>query len=205
MTYSNGWNRRIYSWWAPIYDLLIRFHPVSRVRKSAFDLAELDSARTVLLVGAGTGVDLAFLDEQSLVIAVDLSSSMLLRTQQRSITLSRKVVCVGGDAQRLPFANDVFDRVILSLIVSVVPNPVQCLTEAVRCVAPGGRVLIVDKFQPADRRPSVLRRIINVVTRFFGTDINRRWEVLQPEGVDVLADTRNVFPMSMRAIVLQKR
>jgi len=67
---------------------------------------------------------------------------------------------VQGDAMRLPFADRSFDHVVLHLILAVVPDPAACLAETSRVLAPGGSVLIFDKFlQPQQRAP--LRRLLN--------------------------------------------
>ena len=75
------------------------------------------------------------------------------------------------DAQRLEFPEATFDAAVLHLIVAVVPDPLACMREAARVLKAGGRASVFDKF--ARGKPSSLRRALNVVTRAFGTDINR--------------------------------
>lgn len=54
----------------------------------------------------------------------------------------------GVDAvERLPFADGSFDRVVSSLVLSYLDNPLETLRELHRCLAPGGR-LVVSSMRP---------------------------------------------------------
>lgn len=44
-------------------------------------------------------------------------------------------------ADSLPFANDSFDRIACSLVLSYLDNPAETLSEFVRCLKPGGRIV----------------------------------------------------------------
>ena len=62
----------------------------------------------------------------------------------------------------------------------MVPDPVACLTETARVVAPGGSVLIFDKFLlPAQRAP--LRRLINPLLRRVATRLDVVFEEVLKE------------------------
>ena len=61
---------------------------------------------------------------------------------------------------------------MLHLALAVVPDPVATIREAARVLRPEGRISIFDKFLPDDARPSVARRIANVITGFFATQLN---------------------------------
>lgn len=50
----------------------------------------------------------------------------------------RSAVVTAGDAQRLPFPDASFDRVICSEVLEHVPNPDQVLAEIARILKPGG-------------------------------------------------------------------
>jgi ubiquinone/menaquinone biosynthesis C-methylase UbiE len=78
------------------------------------------------------------------------------------------------DAEKLGFATSSFDCVLLHLTLAVVPDPFASIYEAVRVLKPGGRVSIFDKFLPDNARPSLIRRIANVLTSAAFSDINRQ-------------------------------
>jgi ubiquinone/menaquinone biosynthesis C-methylase UbiE len=63
---------------------------------------------------------------------------------------------------------------ILNLILSVVPDPTRCVSEAIPVLKPGGRIIVFDKFLPDGSRPGLMRRLSNVLSTLLGTDINRR-------------------------------
>jgi len=204
LLFSNRWNQFIYALWAPVYDALIRLHPASRVRGRAFDLIDIHNAASVLLVGVGTGADLKFLNPSSIIVAADISPAMLRRSRAKARRLNAPIVSVCCDASRLPCADHSFDAVVLTLIVSVVPNAQICIAESLRVLQPGGKILVLDKFIATGQRPSLLRRLLNLLTRPFGTDINRRWEDMSSELGTTLLDEASGPGGAIRTIVVQK-
>lgn len=201
---SNRWNKTIYGLWAPIYDGMIAFHPVARARNLLLRQIAPLNPTMVVLAGVGTGADLPYVPEESTILGVDLSLPMLKLALRRATTLRRDFQPIRGDVANLPIADSCIDVVVLTLIVSVVPDAAQCLQEAVRITADEGRIVVLDKFLPADKTPSLPRRLLNLVTRPFGTDINRRWKDMQPPGVTVVKNQSLGWNGSIRMIVLQK-
>ena len=65
----------------------------------------------------------------------------------------------------------IFDFIVLHLIVTVVPDSGLCLSEAARVLKPGGNVLIFDKFLQRGER-AWLRRTLNKVSKNFVTKLN---------------------------------
>jgi len=128
---------------APFYDIFIeRITAVARQRSLRY-LPQTGHGR-VLLCGSGTGLDFPNLPPCHDYVALDLTPSMLHRSRQRTQQLQIKLV--QGDSMRLPFADASFDQVVLHLILAVVPEPTQCLSEASRVLKPQGSILIFDKF-----------------------------------------------------------
>jgi ubiquinone/menaquinone biosynthesis C-methylase UbiE len=140
-----------------------------------------------LLSGCGTGLDLAYLPPETQVTALDAVPAMVRRTKARARTLGRAVDAQVGDAHALPFEDDSFDVVLLHLLLSVLPDPGAVLAEAVRVLAPGGRISIYDKFLPPGTPPSLLRRLGNPVARLLVSDFNRRlWPMLAGTNLDLV-------------------
>jgi malonyl-CoA O-methyltransferase len=124
-------------------------------------LAELGEAGRVLDAGCGKGRYAALVRQQrpaSEVHAVDLSAEMLrhvpagIRTRQASI-------------QDLPYPDGHFDLVYCVEALEHVPNPDAALAELSRVLAPGGRLVIVDKNKA---RQGALR--IEAWERWFGVE-----------------------------------
>ncbi|MEW4530594.1 methyltransferase domain-containing protein [Maioricimonas sp. JC845] len=173
MTASNSWNRTVYTFWSPVYDLMIRFPPFVRGRRRALGMLTPSAGESVLLAGIGTGADLPLLDRSVQWVGVDLTPAMLRRAR-RNARGHVKSGLVQADATRLPFADASFGAAVATLILSVVPDGHQCLKELCRVVRPGGHIVVFDKFAPDDGPVPGLRRLVNPLTRFFGTDVTRR-------------------------------
>ncbi|MGI8998906.1 MAG: class I SAM-dependent methyltransferase [Candidatus Limnocylindria bacterium] len=143
----------------------------------------LRAGERVLLVGAGTGEDLAFIPDGVFTLATDLTPAMLRRARPKARTRTHLSVM---DGHSLALRNATFDVVVLHLILAVIPDPALCLAEAIRALRPAGRIAILDKFV-ADGRPASLgRRLLNRVTRPIATDITRRLgDIIRASGTRV--------------------
>jgi phosphatidylethanolamine/phosphatidyl-N-methylethanolamine N-methyltransferase len=205
MARSNRWNLFIYRLWSPFYDWFIEAGFIVRARREAIDMLQLRPGAHVLLVGIGTGADLPRLPARIAVAGLDLSPAMLARARKKLAGGGPRTVLLVGDALHLPFADDSFDAVILTLILSVVPDPRRCLDEARRVARSDGRLLVFDKFLPDHREPSRARRLLNLLTDAFGTDINRRFgDMSEGLGLAVVEDRPSLFRGAYRAILLKK-
>lgn len=169
---SNAWNRTIYTAWAPVYDVMIR--PFDAMRQHAIAHAHIQPGERILIVGAGTGQDLPYLPQNSPITALDITPAMLRRLQRRAARHHLHVTTLLADGMALPFPAATFDVVLLHLIVAVIPDPVACLREAARVLAPAGRISILDKFLPDNARPPLAMRLARPFIRLMGTDTTRQ-------------------------------
>ncbi|KZE24969.1 class I SAM-dependent methyltransferase [Crenobacter luteus] len=174
-------NRWRYTLYAPIYDRVAG--AFARQRRRAIALLAPQPDERVLIVGAGTGLDLDYLLAQRALTAIDLTPAMVDALAARAAHLGLAVDARVMDAEALAFPDESFDAVVLHLILAVVPDPVACLSEVERVLKPGGRVVVFDKFLPDGARPGLARRLLNLIARLVATDINRRL-------ADILAATR---------------
>ena len=97
-----------------------------------------------LEMGVGTGANLAHYPPDASVTAIDLSPEMLAIAQQHAQELNLDVELRLGDAQDLDFADEEFDTVTATLLLSTVPDPQRVVFEIRRVLRPGGRVLLLD-------------------------------------------------------------
>jgi len=121
MTLATRWRRGRWRLYAPVYDRLAA--PFEAGRRRAIDHLDLDSADRILLVGAGTGLDLPHLPADADVSAIDVVPENVRRTRRRADTLDRPVDARVADAAALPYPDDAFDAVCLHLLLAVVPDP----------------------------------------------------------------------------------
>ncbi len=164
------WRERRWALYAPFYDLLVG--GFSDVRRRSIARLDLVAGERVLLLGAGTGVDLAFVPPGVRAAAIDVTPEMLARARPRATTNSVQLAVMDG--QRLAFADAAFDAVVLHLILAVIPDPARCLAETARVLRPGGRIAVFDKFLRDDASSGLLRTLAEPLARLVGTALNRR-------------------------------
>lgn len=169
---ANFWNRVRYSSWAPFYDLIA--HHTRPMRWRSLAQLNLQPGERVLIVGAGTGLDLDLIAPGPVVTATDLTPAMLERLRHRAARLGLAVDARVMDGQALEFDDESFDAVILHFIVAVIPDPVRCMREAARVLRPGGRAVILDKFAPDDGPLPMWLRLLNPLASVLATHVNRR-------------------------------
>ena len=176
---TNRWNRFRYTLYAPGYDIAGRIFSKSR-NKSITELG-IKQDDEVLIVGAGTGLDLEFIADDCHITATDITPAMIAQTNKKNVFLKRNLTAVVMDGQHLNFADNSVDKIILHLILAVIPDPVLCLKECERVLKPGGRITIFDKFVPKGRALSFGRKFFNPVTNLLFSNINRRFESIVSE------------------------
>lgn len=167
---NNRWNRIVYKIWSPVYDKLFNSGPFLSTRKKIFQENTLDRTQPILFVGVGTGADLEQINYADLnITAIDYSPEMIERARKkfRDSSIQFKEM----DALNMSFANDQFDIIIGSLILSVVPNADKCFKEMIRVLKQGGEIILFDKFSPKGKELSPFKKVIRPIIKLLGTDI----------------------------------
>lgn len=202
MKMTNRWNRLIYRLWAPIYDSTVgHFFLPGRMR--AIEMLNLQPGEHVLLVGVGTGADLPLLPKGVQAVGVDISADMLAKARRKLPLPGLEVTLLQGDAQKLLVNEVAFDVVIFNLILSVIPDGAACLRENLRALKPGGRAVVFDKFLPDTGRLTLGRRLLNLGSTLFGTDITRRFgDLARGEKIQIVQDEPSLLHGTYRVILL---
>ena len=143
--------RKIYDVQSAFYDKTFGRLVQRRIQR-AVEHMNIATTDRVLDLGIGTGASLNYYPSHAQVFGVDLSEGMLklCRKRIKEVGLSRAVV-FQADAMRLPFADDTFDHVFISHVISVVSDPAKLVQEAQRVSKPGARIVIVNHFQSTNR------------------------------------------------------
>ncbi|WP_458524401.1 class I SAM-dependent methyltransferase [Onishia taeanensis] len=201
---TTGWNRLRYSLYAPVYDLVAE-RAFRRARRQALSAVDWTPRQRVLIVGAGTGLDLPWLPRSIELHGTDLSPAMVRRFRARADRLGFDASARVMDAERLDYPDGHFDVVVMHLILAVMPHPRQGLSEAHRVLADDGQLCVLDKFQP-DRCPAGLgRRALNLVTSAIATDITRQARpLLEGAGFAIESDEPVMMGELFRALLARK-
>ena len=136
-----------YARWAPVYDAIFGVITHSAIGRTMGVLNALPPGR-ILEIGVGTGLALPRYKREHRVTGIDLSPDMLARARARveREKLANVEQLAEVDATRLSFADQSFDAAVAMFLITVVPDPVAVLSEAVRVVKPGGRIVLANHF-----------------------------------------------------------
>ena len=124
----------------------------------------IESQDRVLDLGVGTGGSLKFYPNRGQIIGVDLSGGMLREARKKITEQAMSHVTVfQADALRLPFADDSFDSIFISHVISVVSDPFKLVQEAQRVAKAGAKIIIVNHFQSANRAIAWMEKLANPI------------------------------------------
>jgi ubiquinone/menaquinone biosynthesis C-methylase UbiE len=99
----------------------------------------------VLEVGVGSGLNLPLYGPAVVrVVGLDPSPELLRLASRRAAEAVAAVSLLRGSAEHLPFADAVFDTIVMTWTLCSIPNPIAALTEMRRVLRPGGRLIFVE-------------------------------------------------------------
>lgn len=120
--------------------------PAQAVEQALLSLFPPGPEGRLLDIGTGTGRVLELLASRvKQGLGVDASKAMLALARARLAAPELAHCSVRqADMYRLPFSDGSFDTVVLQMVLHHAEDPVGAIVEAVRVLAPGGRLLAVD-------------------------------------------------------------
>jgi demethylmenaquinone methyltransferase/2-methoxy-6-polyprenyl-1,4-benzoquinol methylase len=123
-------------------------------KKLAIDLLSVREGHQVLDIAGGTGDLTAKISKKigsrGKVILSDINSSMLSVGKNRLIDLGifKNIEFVLADAEKLPFADNTFDRMIIGFGLRNVTDKDAALRSMFRTLKPGGRAIVLEFSKP---------------------------------------------------------
>jgi MPBQ/MSBQ methyltransferase len=144
------------------------------MRAQALAAARLDEpGLEVLDAGAGTGFTTEGIVERvdpGRVTMLDQSPHQLAKARRKpALAACRKLL---GDAERLPFGDEAFDRYVSAGSIEYWPDPQRGIAEAHRVLRPGGVGVVIGPVEPAN---PVLRRLSSTWMLFPAEAQYRDW------------------------------
>jgi demethylmenaquinone methyltransferase/2-methoxy-6-polyprenyl-1,4-benzoquinol methylase len=204
--------QRMFGAIAGSYDLNNRLHSLWRDqawRRKTVRLCQVDPSEVVLDVACGTG-DLAqaFVSGGAVrVIGVDFTQQMLRLADRRcadaAVRDARPVAYVGGDAMRLPVADESVDIVSIAFGIRNVTDPAVAVAEFARVLRCGGRLAILEFSLP--RRQALraiyelyFRRIMPRTATWISRDRTGAYRYL-PQSVSTFIDRKQMVAIMEQA------
>lgn len=129
-----------------IYDATRKYYLLGR--DYALRQLQPDPGAHILEIACGTGRNLDLIDKRypgRQLYGLDISSEMLISAEAK---LGDRAQLAQGDACHFDpvdlFGHAKFDRIVMSYCISMIPDWQAAIAEAVRHLAPGGEIHIID-------------------------------------------------------------
>ncbi len=141
---KDGYNGR-FSDYIHKYDELASFH-YEKISNALIQRIECKS-KEIVDIGCGTGI-LSFIALEkgaAKISCVDISKLMLEKCKEKSIKMGYTHDVISfheEDAEKLPFDDDTNDVALLNMVLGVVPNQQEVITELTRILRPGGTIAL---------------------------------------------------------------
>lgn len=163
-------------------------------RKKAIQLLQSEKPQLILDVATGTG-DFALQAlalKPSKIIGVDISDGMLEVGRKKMIDkgVEQIIELRNGDSENLPFEENKFDAIIVAFGVRNFGDLKQGLSEMLRVLKPGGRVIILEFSRPTS---FLFKPLYNFYFRFITPTIGKLFS-RDSQAYSYLPESVNAFP-----------
>jgi len=139
--YDNTWGRMF----SALYDRAFEASEEAGLREMRADLLKHARGR-VLELGSGTGLNLELYPREGLdcLTLTEPDPHMFKQLKRRAEEIGCAADLVETGAEELPFDNDSYDTVVVTLVLCTVPDQPAALREISRVLAPGGQLLFLE-------------------------------------------------------------
>ena len=141
----------------------------------------------VLEIAFGTGRNLPFYPKEVSLTGVDLSPKMLEIARARARKLGVGADLRVADAQALPFPDEAFDTVVMTLSLCTIPDDSKAVAEASRVLRPGGCLLLLEHVRSPVLPVRAIQRVLDPLFVRFGADhlLREPLDHLEDAGLEV--------------------
>jgi ubiquinone/menaquinone biosynthesis C-methylase UbiE len=152
-----------------------------------------ESVRGIVLdVGFGTGLSSPHYPADVRLVGIDVSTKILEFGRRFARQLGREIEVAVMDAERLAFADDVFDSVAFNLCLCTIPNPEAAIREAVRVARPGAPMVFLEHVRSHLLPVALVQEAVNPAMVALAADhmTRRTAEIVRRGGVEVTSVDR---------------
>lgn len=155
----------------------------------------------VLELGVGVGANWPYLPADLDYLGIEPDPHMLRRARKRAAAMGHRFTVEQARAEALPFEDESFDTVLVTLTLCTVDDPQRALSEAQRVLKPGGSLIFAEHVRPEGRLAASVFDAITPLWRRVGAGChpNRRTEqAISAAGLQIEAIERlrvNGLPM----------
>jgi SAM-dependent methyltransferase len=131
-----------------------------------FTLGVIRKGDAVLDIGCGAGIDTIvaamMVGPAGIVAGIDMVPEMLARARENlRMTDLKNVIFEEAYGEKLPFADGGFDVVISNGVFNLIPDKAKALSEVVRVLKPGGRLMMADQILVGELPSEIKARVAN--------------------------------------------
>jgi SAM-dependent methyltransferase len=131
-----------------------------------FSLGKISQGEQILDIGCGAGVDtiLAALiaGPKGSAVGVDIVPEMIARAESNLQMMDLdNVNFQKTTGENLPFADDTFDVVISNGVINLIPDKEAAMSEIIRVLTPGGRLMLADQVAAGSVQKDIKTRLAN--------------------------------------------
>ena len=129
-----------------------------------FTLGVIRKGEAVLDIGCGAGIDTIvaamMVGPAGTVVGIDMVPEMLARARENlRMTDLKNVIFEEAYGEKLPFADGGFDVVISNGVFNLIPDKAKALSEVVRVLKPGGRLMMADQILVGELPSEIKARV----------------------------------------------
>ena len=146
--YTDEMNK-IYTHWIKSYDKFIAVFPLwKKWLRTVLPYAKGDN---LLEVSFGTGFLLTQYPADICLYGIDYNLDMVELAQKKLLNINRKAKLIQGNVEQLPYSDNLFNTIVVTMAFSGYPDGDKALKEMLRVLKKNGKLLIVDYDYPPDR------------------------------------------------------
>lgn len=137
----------------------------------------------VLEIGGGTGINFPLYKKCDEVITIEPNPYMIEKAKVRQQQASVPIQIIKNKGEQLPFPDNHFDTIVITLVLCSVDNMEQVLQECKRVLKPSGKLLVLEHIKMEQPFFAGLQHLLTPVWKHIadGCHLNRNPEKLIKE------------------------